>query len=167
VVAASHLSELIDQMVLVMEPEGMLETQYEHFCNLRKRDFDPDESEWVNEYQLVWESAEKIFTLYNNLPGMGELEVELWAVEEFAPEFDPEIEREEMIRNLFGCVISYIDGQKHAELEDISPRILQQMTFKGHGFDMEYFPYHWTWYVPPEPDYPESIEDLERWMEWK
>jgi len=167
VVAASHLSELIDHLVPIMEPEGMLETQYAHFCNLRKRDFDPDESEWVNVYHLVWECAEKIFSLYNNLPGMGELEVELWAVEEFAPEFDPEIEREEMIRNLFGCVISYIDGQKHAELEDISPRTLQQMTFKGHGFDMEYFPYHWTWYVPPEPDYPESIEDLERWMEWK
>ena len=166
-VAASHLSELIDQLVPIMEPEGMLETQYAHFCNLRKRDFDPDESEWVNEYQLVWESAEEIFSLYDQLPSMTELEVELECIRHFDPDFDLEIEREELIRNLFGCVISYIDGQKHAELEDISPRTLQQMTFKGHGFDMEYFPYHWTWYGPPEPDYPESIEDLERWMEWK
>jgi len=49
-----------------------------------------------------------------------------------------------------------------------SPRTLRQLNFEGPGFDLEgYFPHHWSWYVPPEPNYPESMEELERWMEGK
>jgi hypothetical protein len=167
VVAASHLSDLIDQMVSVMEPDGLLETQYAQFCSLRKRDWKEDGSE-TDEYLLIWECAEEIFALYERLPQMSDLEAELEAIKAFAPDFDLEIEKEEAVRNLFAHVICYIEGQKDSELARTTPRTLKQLTFEGPGFDLEgYFPHHWSWFLPPEPDYPESMEELESWMEWK
>jgi len=165
IVTASHLSELIDQLVPVMEPHGMLETQYRQFCCLRKAECVLDGSEIAEEYRLVWENAEDIFSIYDQLPSMTDLEVELGCIERFVPDFDLEIEKEEAVRNLFTNVIAYLEGAKDAELADKTPRILRQMTFKGPGFDIEsYFPYHWTWYLPPEPQYPESLEELDAWI---
>jgi hypothetical protein len=164
VVAASHLSDLIDQMVPVMEPDGMLETQYAKFCSLRKRDWKEDGSE-TDEYLLIWECAEEIFVLYERLPQMSDLEAELEAINTFSPDFDLEIEKEDAVRNLFAHVIASLEGVKDEVLAGRSPRTLKQLNFEGPGFDLEgYFPHHWSWYVPPEPDYPESMEELESWM---
>ena len=166
VVVASHLSDLLDQMVPVMEPDGMLETQYAHFCSLRKREFRSDESAWANEYIFVWRCAEEIFALYEKLPLMSDLAAELEAIKAFAPDFDLEIEKEDAVRNLFAHVIALLEGVKDEVLAGKSPRTLKQLNFEGPGFDLEgYFPYHWSWYLPPEPDYPESLDDLESWIE--
>ena len=165
VVAASHLSDLIDQMVPVIEPDGMLETQYAQFCSLRKRDWKEDGSE-ADEYLLIWECAEEIFALYERLPQMSDLEAELEAIQAFAPDFDLESEKEDAVRNLFAHVIALLEGVKDEVLAGKSPRTLKQLNFEGPGFDLEgYFPYHWSWYLPPEPDYPESLDDLESWIE--
>jgi len=165
VVAASHLSDLIDQLVPVMEPDGLLETQYAQFSSLRRRDWKEDGSE-TDEYLLIWECAEEIFVLYERLPQMSDLEAELEAIKAFAPDFDLEIEKEDAVRNLFAHVIASLEGVKDEVLAGRSPRTLKQLTFEGPGFDLEgYFPHHWSWYLPPEPDYPESLDDLESWIE--
>jgi hypothetical protein len=168
VIAASHLSDLLDEMVPVMEPDGMLETQYSQFCSLRKREIRPDGSDLNEEYIFVWECAEEMFSLYERLPHMSDLEAELEAINAFAPDFDLEIEKEDVVRNLFAHVICYIEAQKDSELARTTPRTLRQLTFEGPGFDPEgYFPYHWSWFLTPEPDYPESMEELESWMKGK
>ncbi len=158
-VAASHLSELLDEMISIMEPDGLLETQYRVFSNLRRRDFESDGYEFSEEYIFMWESAERIMGMYDRAPVMTDLELELESESLFAPDWDLEIEKEEAIRNLFGNVLAYLKGMKDTELRDKTPRVLRQMTFHGPGFDLEsYLPYHWSWYVPPE-------RDLESWEE--
>lgn len=158
-VAASHLSELIDQLVPVMEPDGLLETQYRMFSNLRRREFTPDDSEdWTEEYIFMWETAEKMMALYERAPVMTDLELELESESLFALGWNIEIDKEDTIRSIFGYVLAYIEGMKDAELRDRVPRLLRQLTFHGPGFDLEsYFMYQRSWHESQE----QLLESLE------
>ena len=164
-VAASNLSDLLDSLIPIVEPDSMLEGQYSSFLKLKIKEWElwgPPVMQEAIDHVYFLETARDIFQLYNSSPGLAQWELEYEAGQIFIPEFDLEVDKEDAIRIICTHVCSYFQGWLESEIKFHVPRELKQLTLETWEFyGMTPLPEDWHLY-PKEAPIPDGMEEFER-----
>ena len=119
-VTSGYLAEIIDEMHRLNEREQDVEYLPYISRTLAEMDGSFPEEAW-----LFWTSAQEIFQIYENLPGMAEWEVEYEATKRLAPVLDPNNNKIDEVWTMLGCVIAYLQGWTEGEAEGIRERSME------------------------------------------
>ena len=119
-VTSGYLAEIIDELHRLNQREQ--DVEYLPYISRTLAEMD---GSFPEEARLFWTTAEGIFQIYKNLPGMAEWEVEYEATRRLALVLDPNNNRLDEVWTMLGCVIAYLQGWTEGVAEGIRERSME------------------------------------------